>query len=249
MRNLVLCAALAAGLGGCDVIGFAAGVSSALIEGEHYSVEQGEVRWVSYTSGPSTPSRRVETLDADPASFQIAEDPIYGTDTRRIFCKAGLLEGGDPRRFRVLRNGKDGPSMATDGRQVWHYCTRIEGADGGTFRLVGGEYGADATGVYLLASRIEGADPDSFRIIDADENLAADADRAFAGIFPIPTDRSGALRSLGAGYSTDGYQVFWQQFRLEGADPASFEVRRGERFGRDRSGCWTLLEQRPCLNP
>jgi hypothetical protein len=247
MRNLVLCAALAAGLGGCDVIGFASGVGAALIEGEHYSVEQGEVRWISYTSGPSTPSRRVQTLDADAGSFEIAEDPIYGTDRHQVFCKAAVLGGGDPDQFRVLRTGKDGPSMATDGRQVWHYCDRVGGADGATFRLIGGEYGTDATGVYLLSSRIEGADPDSFRIIDAETRLGADTDRAYAGIFPILTDRPGALRSLGAGYSTDGQQVYWQQFLLEGADVATFEVRDGERFGRDASGCWIGPALKECL--
>lgn len=250
MRNAVLVAVLSLGVASCEVIDFAAGVTAALIEGEHYAVEQGEVRWISYTSGFSSVSRRVQTLDADAGSFVIAEDPIYGTDGHRVFCKAAVLESADPGLFRVLRNGRrEAPSIATDGRHVWRYCDRIEGADGASFRLIGGDYGADEAAVWLGASNIEGADPASFRILDAEEELAVDAGAAYAGIFPIPTERPAEIRPLGAGYSTDGGKVYWRQYPLEGADPGTFEVRRGERFGRDRSGCWPLREPRPCLSP
>ena len=250
MRNVVLVAVLALGVTSCEVVGFAAGVSAALIEGEHYSVEQGEVRWISYTSGFTTVSRRIQTLDADAESFEIAEDPIYGTDRHHVFCKAAVLESADPGLFRVLKNGREeGRSVATDGRYVWRYCDRIEGADGASFQQIGGDYGADHAGVWLGSSRIGGADPASFRVLDVKEELAVDARAAYAGIFPIPTDQPGTIRPLGAGYSTDGVRVYWRHYPLEGADPGTFEVRRGERFGRDRSGCWPLREPRPCLNP
>ncbi len=251
MRNVVLVAVLALGVAGCEVIDFASGVGAALIEGDHYAVSGDEVTWVSYSSfGGSKPVRQVHRVEADPGSFQIAEDPIYGTDARRAYCKAGALEGSVPTGFRILSNGKgEGSSIATDGQHVWRYCDRIEGADGASFRLIGGDYGADNAAVWLGASNIEGADPASFRILDAEEELAVDARAAYAGIFPIPTERPADIRILGAGYSTDGVTVYWRQYRLEGADPGTFEVRRGERFGRDRSGCWPLREPRPCLNP
>lgn len=250
MRTAALILALSAGLAGCDVFDFAAGVGSALIEGDHYAVEDGEVTWVSYSSfGGMTPTRRVQTLAADAATFRVADDPIYGTDARRVYCKAGALEGSNPDGFRILANGRgDGPSVVTDGRSVWHYCDRIEGADGARFRLIGAGYGLDDAGVWLQTSRIDGADPATFRILDAEETLAVDDRAAYAGIFAIPTGSPQAMRSLGAGYSTDGERVYWLQYPLEGADPASFEVRRGERFGRDRSGCWTGPRARPCLS-
>jgi hypothetical protein len=251
MRNAVLVAVLALGVAGCEVIDFASGVGAALIEGEHYDVSDDGVTWVSYSSfGGSKPVRREQRVDADARTFEVAEDPIYGTDARRAYCKAGALEGSVPNGFRILSNGKgEGSSIATDGQHVWLYCDQIAGADGATFRLIGGDYGADETSVWLLSSRIDGADPASFRILDVEEEVAVDARAAYAGIFPIPTERPADIRSLGAGYSTDGVAVYWRQYRLDGADPGTFEVRRGERFGRDRSGCWTSMKAQPCLNP
>ena len=251
MRNAVLVAVLSLGVASCEIVDFASGVGAALIEGEHYAVSGDEVTWVSYSSfGGSKPHRRVQRVEADPGSFRVAEDPIYGTDARRAYCKAGALEGSVATGFRILRNGKgEGSSVATDGQHVWLYCDRIEGADGASFRLIGGEYGVDRAGVWLGASSIEGADPASFRILDVEEELAVDARAAYAGIFPIPTERPADIRSLGAGYSTDEVTVYWRQHKLDGADPGTFEVRRGERFGRDRSGCWPLRKPGPCLNP
>lgn len=251
MRNAVLVAVLSLGVASCEVIDFASGVGAALIEGEHYAISGDEVTWVSYSSfGGSKPVRREQRVDADVSTFEVTEDPVYAIDARRAYCKAGALEGSIAAGFRILSNGKgEGSSIATDGQHVWLYCGEIAGADGATFRLIGGDYGADDTGVWLLSSRIDGADPASFRILDVEEELAVDARAAYAGIFPIPTERPAAIRPLGAGYSTDGVKVYWRHYPLEDADPGTFEVRRGERFGRDRSGCWPLREPRPCLNP
>jgi len=251
MRNAVLVAVLSLGLASCEVVDFASGVGAALIEGEHYAVSEDEVTWVSYSSfGGSKPVRREQAVDADARTFEVAEDPIYATDARRAYCKAGALEGSVSTGFRILRNGKgEGSSIATDGQHVWLYCDQIAGADGATFRPIGGDYGADDAGVWLMSSRVDGADPASFRILDAEEELAVDVRAAYAGIFPIPTEHPAGIRPLGAGYSTDGVTVYWRHYRLDGADPGTFEVRRGERFGRDRSGCWTSMRAQPCLNP
>lgn len=251
MKSPVLFVAAAAlALSGCDLGEFAYGVGRALVEGEHYDVKDGRVIWVEHPSMGSTPRRVERPVDADPRTFEVAEEKMYGADATKVFCKGRPLSGADPHGFRVLvRPGEDRVPGATDGRKVWLLCDEIEGADGATFRFGAARFGYDATSVFSATSRVDGADPRSFEILDPEAEIARDARAAYAGIFRIPTEVPAALRSLGAGYSTDGVAVYWQQFRADGADPATFEVRPGEMFGRDSSGCWSGPRPQPCLTP
>ncbi len=237
-------------LTGCDVGDFAYGVGRALAEGEHYDVKDGRVIWVSHPSMGSIPRRVEQPVAADAATFRVAEDKMYGLDATAVFCKGEPLEGGDPQDFRLLpHSGDERVPVATDGRKVWLSCDEIEGADGATFRFLDGRYGTDGKSVFIATSRIDGADPASLEILDPEDEVSRDASRAYAGTFPIPTDAPRSIRSLGAGYSTDGHRVYWRQFLADGADPATFEVRADERFGRDGSGCWNGPRPQPCLTP
>lgn len=248
--SLTILATVAVSLAGCDVGEFAYGVGRALVEGEHYEVRDGEVVWVSHP-GPGTTPRRVEQkVEADPATFQVAEVKIYARDDRTVFCRGRPLAGSDPRGFRIIRRADDeGSPAATDGRMVWLRCDHIEGANGASFRFLQGLYASDGRAVFRATSRIDGAQPASFRILDLKNDVAVDAGAAYSGIFRIPTDTPAAIRSLGGGYTTDGRTVFWRQFVAEGADPATFRVGDGEMFGRDTSGCWTGVRPQPCLKP
>ena len=250
-RRFGIAAGLAAlALGGCDVGDFAYGVGRALVEGEHYDVKDGRVIWVSHPSMGSTPRRVEQPVTADPATFRVAEEKMYGLDATAVFCKGEPLDGGDPQGFRLLSRSGDGRVPgATDGRKVWLLCDEVEGADGATFRLLEGRYGTDGKSVFIATSRIDGADPATLEILDLEDEISRDAGHAYAGTFPIPTDAPRSIRSLGAGYATDGRRVYWRQFTAEGADPATFEVRVGERFGRDGSGCWNGPRPQPCLDP
>jgi len=246
--GFIFAAALA--LSACDLGEFATGVSRALIEGERYVVRDDEVVWVSHPGMGGTPRRVEQRVDADGRTFVSAEDRIYGTDARSVFCRGRRLDGADPGGFRILRwPDGEAPNVATDGRRVWMNCDTVEGADGAGFRFLGGRYATDGTAVFLQSSRIAGADPSTFGIIDAGSELSRDAVAAWSGIFRIPTEAPEAIRPLGAGYATDGQAVYWRQFRVPGADPATFEVREDEMFGRDASGCWNGARAQACLTP
>ena len=240
-------------LSGCGVERIAA----SLAEGDHYEVKDAQVYWVDWSSMGGPPSRNVRTVDADAATFRAMPDKIYqhtiyGRDASKVFCEGKVLENALPTSFRVLPHPNDNyVEYATDNVRVWSQCEWIEEADGATFSRLEGEYAKDATHVFSNKGVMKDADVETFEVIFVEPKLgqpryARDRVGVFSGIFRMDLEDPDAFRVIGANYSTDGVNVFWTHYKVEGADPNTFFVPKGMQFGQDKSGCWRGTSQFSC---
>ena len=211
-----------------------------------YLERDGAVYWAGYpgTSGFPTLERVERQLDADPATFKIEPFPDWASDRDHVYYRGHIVGAVDQPSFSARS-----ADLAADVRSVWLDGQRVEGADPVTFRQLAERYAVDANRAYygwtgfevceLASLRIDGRGVDTFAIDD---------ECVFAGSFAVPVQDRESFEVIGAGYTRDRYQVYWLQFVVEGADPRSFFVPAGMRYGRDASSCWSGVRRIECLN-
>lgn len=244
-RYALICVLMTFALGGCDLAD-----PEAILEGDHYQVEDGRVTWVRYRATPTgMPYREDGPVNADVGTFRVVGGSAYAVDVRHVFCEGKALADADPATFRLITvENSQLSGVAGDRRSVWRYCEKIETADGETFRVVGGEYGVDDERAFWRTEPLSGADPDAFVVFGDEWNFAADGEKVWIEAREIPVRSRVNFRPIAAGYSTDGEQVFWFNHVLEGADLATFRVPAGMHYGRDKNTCWNGASANRCLN-
>lgn len=211
-----------------------------------YLERDGEIYWAGYPGSSSFPTlERVERqLDADPATFKIEPFTDWASDSNHVYYRGQAIGPVDQPSFSAR-----GADLAADADSVWQHGQLIEGADPATFRQLAHGYGVDATRAYYGWTGFEVCDLASLRIAgDADHAFALDDECVFAGSFSVPVRDRSSFEIVEAGFTRDRYQVYWLQYVLEGADPASFFVPAGMRYGRDSSGCWNGTGRIECMN-
>lgn len=227
-------------------------------DGEHYSVSGDEVRWVSYRMTGVFPwpgmKRSVWVVkEADPRTFRILENPRMAVDARHVFHAGSVLRGADVKTYRVLQvpalvieGGEDARTgFEADARHAWSNGKLIEGADGASFRVLRGHFAADANHVYYNMDRIKGADAASFRVLSSARVLGVDRNAVWTGIIALPLPDTSRVRGLGDAYWTDGKDIYWERYRMEGADIASFRVIDGFAMAEDKFGRWSAADRVP----
>lgn len=205
------------GLIGCAVL---AGCTAA----PGYSVSEHRVTYAVYDPQGGYTVRTVD--DADPATFKVfpGQPPgsprgfrprHYGRDATTVYFIDDPVPGADPTTFRVLEH-----SYAVDARNGYY--------SGGTIGVL--DPGREPP--RILDPRRRTVDPATFEVLS--ENLSRDAggmlyrspgDRANVHAFDA-CDPQGFDKSFGVQgvYWRDGVCAYFQDQRLESADPATFRV-------------------------
>jgi hypothetical protein len=220
-------------------------------DGDHYSVSDEEVRWISYRMTgvfpwPGMERRSWTVKGADPKSFRILENPKVAVDARHVFHAGSVLAGADLASYHVLQapallieGGEDARTgYEADARHAWSDGERIVGADGGSFRVLQGHYAADSKRVYFKGNPIVGPDPGSFRVLSSANGLGVDRKAVWTGNIALALPDTSQVRGLGDQYWTDGTNVYWHRYPMDGADIASFRVLPGVANAEDKHGRW-----------
>jgi hypothetical protein len=140
----------------------------------------------------------------------------------------------DPSSFKVLSD-----DYATDMHHVWYEDSIIEGAEPATFAVPNGDISRlahDAHDYYMRNRPLHVADMGSFRQID--NNWALDSLHVYyldADINSVPVGDYRTFKALNGFYAIDAKCVYYRNNIVEGADPASFAVLKGQyHYGQDR---------------
>lgn len=195
---------------------------------EHYAKDQQRVYYCDahrvsqdyFTS----PRRRVNVLEADPASFRILKGG-YARDASKLFFEGQLFPVKDVNSFEMLEYG-----FARDRIRGYYQQNIIPSSDGGSFTVLDNHYSKDNTHVFysyndlnaspvvLRHKRLDGAIPDSFTTLES--GYAEDVKRVYHNGKPLANSASFEVLSLG--YAKTDTQVFYNGKPVTGADATSF---------------------------
>ena len=181
----------------------------------------------------------------DPSTYKRLNE-LYTFDVNHVYYRYNnsykILEGADPSTFKALS-----VDYAADMHHVWFHRNMIEGADPATFVLPDGDIlslgfalAHDAHDYYMGEEPLHVANMGSFRLIDS--HWALDSLQVYyLGIVSNPYNRAvsaGDYRTfkvLNEFYAVDSKCVYYKNNIVEGADPASFAVLKGEdHYGEDK---------------
>ena len=177
----------------------------------------------------------------DPSTYKRL-NKTYALDVNHAYYRCEILEGADPSTFKALS-----VDYAADMHHVWFHYNMIEGADPATFVVPDGDISDladalahDAHDYYMGDQPLHVANMGGFRLIDS--NWALDSLQVYyLGIVGNSYNRAvsaGDYRTfkvLNEFYAVDSKCVYYKNNIVEGADPASFAVLKGEDlYGQDK---------------
>lgn len=183
----------------------------------------------------------------DPSTYKRL-NATYALDVNHVYYMGKILEGADPSTFKVLSE-----DYATDMHHVWFNSVMIEGAEPATFVVPDrsiiskimtfgkiSNLAHDAHDYYKDYKPLHVVNMGSFRQID--DNWALDSlqiyyldDLTNEEIKAVSVADYRTFKALNEFYAIDSKCVYYKNNRVEGADPASFAVLKGEsHYGKDR---------------
>ena len=200
--------------------------------------------FLAFTSSLSEISERKP--EYDPLTYKCL-NKTYALDVNHAYYWDEILEGANPSTFKVL-----GHHYATDLHHVWYNDIIIEGADPATFVVPYGDISDlahfalshlahDAHDYYMGDRPLHVANMGSFRLID--DNWALDSLQVYyIGIYEseekkaVPVGDYRTFKALNTFYAVDAKCVYYKNNIVEGADPASFAVLKGEyHYAKDKN--------------
>lgn len=230
---------------------------------EHYAQDRSQVFYTRRHSGPCTLDK------ADPVSFTVLNER-YAKDAQHVFYECALVEGADaasfevtsgwlakdsdnayrsgrlvadanPATFRHLKHQFSNLNFYADEQHVYYLQNKIEGADPGTFEVIGSYFSRDQQHAYFCSRKchkIDGADSNTFRVSSVVSNwanarvYAQDANNVFfcaeledeRPCAPLPDADPNSFTYIGKFFSRDVDNVFFRAEVVEGAHAASFEM-------------------------
>ncbi len=169
----------------------------------------------------------------DPSTYKRL-NKTYALDVNHVYYSCEILEGADPSTFKALSD-----DYATDMHHVWFNGNIIEGAEPATFVVPDGDisdFAHDAHDYYMGAQPLHVAHMGSFRLID--KNWALDSLQVYySGILggdafnkTVSVGDYRTFKALNEFYAVDSKCVYYKNNIVEGADPASFAVLKGEYY-------------------
>ena len=204
-----------------------------------YEVVESEVMYVS--CNPMSQRHSMAVLEgADPTTF-VTINNSHGGDASRVFKKSLPITHADPATFTLWSGG-----YAADATQVFYGRTRLEDAELATFERLGNGWSHDARNIYLGSKRLDVCDLATFEIIP--RSRAKDAQCYYAEANRVPIKDRASLEALSGGYAKEHSQVCWLDGGIQGADVASFEVRRDSpsSIARDAQQCFGASRRVAC---
>ena len=182
----------------------------------------------------------------DPSTYKCL-NKTYALDVNHAYYWDEILEGANPSTFKVL-----GHHYATDMHHVWYNSIMIEGADPATFAVQDDDISDlahealshlahDAHDYYRRGQPLNVANMGSFRLID--DNWALDSLQVYyISIYEseekkaVPVGDYRTFKALNTFYAVDSKYVYYKNNIVEGADPASFAVLKGEyHYAKDKN--------------
>lgn len=162
----------------------------------------------------------------------------YALDVNHVYYGYERLEGADPSTFKIL-----GEDYATDMHHVWFNDCMIEGAEPATFVVPDGDISNlahDAHDYYLEHQPLHVANMGNFRQID--NNWAVDSLHVYYLDIDVLAEKKAVsvgdyrtFKALNAFYAIDAKCVYYKNNIVEGADPPSFAVLKGQyHYGQDK---------------
>lgn len=141
--------------------------------------------------------------NADPKTFKVIIDGVYGKDKNSVYYRSQKLSQADPETFKTIKNPR------------YEFYTPLNSEI----------YSKDNYFVFLKENIISGADPKTFEIIVNHEELARDKSKVYHSYMPYP-DYGPNFRSLYSGdwryYKLDDHHVYYGFQNIEGRDPFYF---------------------------
>ncbi|WP_164000021.1 DKNYY domain-containing protein [Pyxidicoccus caerfyrddinensis] len=149
------------------VVLFFSGGFLALIFRNSYEVKNGKVFYHAAGIGLS------EVTGADAETFKEMKEGNhgYGEDKHGIYFHAQKLPDADRDSFSILTEAS---YWSKDKNKVFYGASVLPGVDVSRFRLLGSYYGTDGKSVYGVGRLIEGADPGTFELVGKDGTMAKD---------------------------------------------------------------------------
>lgn len=162
----------------------------------------------------------------------------YALDVNHVYYGYERLEGADPSTFKIL-----GEDYATDMHHVWFNDCMIEGAEPATFVVPDGDISNlahDAHDYYMEHQPLHVANMGNFRQID--NNWAVDSLHVYYLDIDVLAEKKAVsvgdyrtFKALNAFYAIDAKCVYYKNNIVEGADPTSFAVLKGQyHYGQDK---------------
>lgn len=155
----------------------------------------------------------------DPLTFEHIGKHFF-KDSKHVYVDANIIEGCSPESVRVLNNYYIADSVdayfINEGTAVPLKSENVKNIKVNDF------IAADAKNVYYRGMQIEDADGATADIFDKNnDGYIIDKSNVFYCNEKLPASRIG-FHSLGFGYASDGYKVFFRSSLVQGADADSF---------------------------
>jgi hypothetical protein len=210
----------------------------------YYEVIDGKVTYFRWN--PMSMRYHTRVLEeADPNTFE-AIDTEHGKDAKTVYPWDIPILHADPATFKRTTE-----NYARDATQVFYGLTRLEGVDIKTFERLGDGWVRDNDNFYFGNKRLDVCDIDTFETLSMWQALDSQC-YCIDSKELDPVDRA-SLEILWGGYASDRSQVYWLKHVVDGADPATFEVKedRIQTLARDANQCFSGPRVVTCdaLNP
>ena len=210
----------------------------------YYEVIDGKVTYFRWNPmGMRYHTRVLE--NADPNTF-VAIGTEHGKDATTVYEWDIPILHADPETFKRLTE-----NYARDATQIFYGRTRLEGVDLETFERLGDGWSRDADDFYSGNKRLDVCDIDTFEPLSMWR--AVDSQCYYIQAERLDTVDRASLEILWGAYAKDRSQVYWLEHVVEGADPATFEVKddRMQSLARDANQCFSGARIVTCedLNP
>ena len=197
----------------------------------YYEVTDGKVTYFRWN--PMSMRYHTKVLEeADPDTFE-AIDSEHGKDATTVYQWDVPILHADPATFKRLRK-----SYAKDATQIFYGRTRLDGADLATFERLGDGWSRDADDFYSGSKRLEVCDINTFEPLSMWR--AVDSQCYYVKSKRLENVDRESLEILGGVFAKDRTHVYWLQHIVDGADPATFEVKedRMQSLARDATQCF-----------
>lgn len=171
-----------------------------------YQISKTKVEY-KYFSGASYAPQTREMPDADVGSFELIYDEFskrqyYAKDSQRVYVNGLVIEGADPKTFKILGN----MGLSRDDYAIYRHDDKISN-DPENFRIEG-NLNKDSRYVYRYKDTIHGADPATYKAIKGKRGLGVDKDHVFCNNKLMPDSDPRTFRLLGISYWKDKTGVY-----------------------------------------
>jgi hypothetical protein len=208
---------------------------------------------VYYFSWNEGNGQRIDTLDANPATFKVLRYDNYAKDDRNVYFQSRKIDGADAASFEVI-----GEYYARDKNKGYADSRPVTGSDGRSFRVINPYYSTDGKDCFFGAEPLHVADAQHFRFVygeGTNDCWTTDGKYYYYGSFKIPSEdyANTTIYEKSGGIAKDSRWAYFLNrklnFDMDGKklvdtiDIASF-ISKGFLECRDKYSCFNVFHGR-----